>query len=247
MLPFRTDPAGVKWLVLYEHQSKTERYDGERVGEHGLRMQEFRFLTTVMANATNAKEIAEKFRTKGEIDTTHWTISDITDAAFLHEAPWRNTWSQEKWLFDSWRMPTGVGYAQMAAHYAWESHLDAALPEGYSSHLPVPWLARELNLHADLAHAGVWLDQNDEIVFREYKGEEGGRVCLLRMDKAEKVLGDECTFISVLISERNAWPGGSNSRAAWRRTEGLCWKDSLGMNALTWHRDIRNGASAVNC
>jgi hypothetical protein len=240
MLPFRTDSAGVKWLVLYEHQSKTEKYDGDRLGEHGLRMQEFRFLATVMVKTTNAKEIAERFRAKGEIDIMHWAISDVTDAAFLHEAPWRNTWSQEKWLFDSWRLPTGVGYAQMATHYAWESHLDAALPDGYSSHLPAPWLAQELNLHVNLAHAGVWLDQNDEIVFREYKGEEGGRVCLLRMDKAEKVISNECTFVSVLISERNAWPGGSNSKAAWRRTEGVCWKDGRRMNAFTWKRDIRN-------
>jgi hypothetical protein len=243
MLPFRTDSDGVEWIVLYEHQSKTEKYDGESVGEHGSRMQEFRFLATVMVKTTNAKEIAAKFRAKEEIDIM-WAITDVIDAAFLYEAPWRNTWSQEKWLFDGWKLPVGVGYAQVAGHYAWESHLDAALPDGYSSHLPMPWLAEELNLYADLAHAGVWRDQNDEIVFREFKGEEGGTVCLLRKDKAEEVIGDECTFLAVLISERNAWPEGRNSNAAWRRTEGVCWKDGRGINALTWSRDFRNGTSA---
>ena len=243
-LPFRTDTDGVKWVVLYEHQSKTEKYDGDRIGEHGLRMQEFRFLATVMVKATDARDVAVKFKTKAEIDIMHWPISDVTDAAFLHEAPWRDTWNQEKWLFGSWELPTGVGYAQMAAHYAWESHLDAALPDGYSSHLPSTWLAQELNLYADLAHAGVWRDQNNEMVFREFKGEEGGTVCLLRMDKVDEIVRGECTFLTVLISERNAWPGGSNSNATWRRAEGVCWRDGRGMNALIWSRDTRNGKFA---
>jgi hypothetical protein len=207
-------------------------------------MQEFRFLATVMVKATDARDVAVKFKTKAEIDIMHWPISDVTDAAFLHEAPWRDTWNQEKWLFGSWELPTGVGYAQMAAHYAWESHLDAALPDGYSSHLPSTWLAQELNLYADLAHAGVWRDQNNEMVFREFKGEEGGTVCLLRMDKVDEIVRGECTFLTVLISERNAWPGGSNLNATWRRAEGVCWRDGRGMNALIWSRDTRNGKFA---
>lgn len=243
-LPFRVDADGVEWVVLYEHQSKTEKYDGDSVGEHGLRRQEFRFLATVIVKTIDVKEIAAKFKTKANIDGIMWAVSDITDAAFLHEAPWRNTWDQSKWIFTSWDLPTGVGYAQMTMHYAWESHLDAALPEGYSSHIPIPWLARQLDLYADPA-VGVWRDQNDEIVFREVKSEDGETVCLLRKDKVDKIVSGECTFLTVLISERNAWPGGGNSNAAWRRTEGVCWRDSRGMKALSWSRDTRNGKSAL--
>jgi hypothetical protein len=244
ILPFRIDADGVKWLVLYEHQSKTEKYDGDRVGEHGFRMQEFRFLATIMVKKTNAKEIAEKFKEKEKIDIWHWAISEITDAAFHHEAPWRDTWSQEKWIFDNWKLPTGVGYAQMAARYVWESHLDAALPDGYSSHLPSIWLAHELNLYADLTTAGVWRDQNDEIVFSEFKGEGGETICLLRMDKLDEIVGGDCTFLTFLIAEKNAWPGGSSLNASWRRVEGVCWRDGRGMNALTWSRDVHKDKSA---
>lgn len=243
-LPFRTDADGTKWLVLYEHQSITEKYDGDRIGEHGLRMQEFRFLATVMVKSANAREIAAKFKAKAEIDIMYWPISEVTDAAFLHEAPWRKTWNQEKWLFNNSELPAGICYAQLAARYAWESHLDAALPEGYSSHLPAPWLARELNLSADVNQAGVWCDQNNEIVFREFKGKEGGTVCLLRIDKVDEIVRGGCTFLTVLIAERNVWPGGNNLKAAWRRAEGACWRDGRGMNALTWCRDTRNGESA---
>lgn len=239
-LPFRTDTDGMEWIVLYEHQPKREKYD-EPIGEHGLRMEEFRFLATVLVKADDAREVAEKFKIDAKINIMNWPISDVTGAAFLHEAPWRNTWNQEKWLFDSWELPSGVGYAQMATHYAWESHLDAALPEGYSSYIPSSWLAHKLNLHADPAHDGVWRDQNGEIVFREIKSEKGGTICLLRIDKINEIMGSNCTFLTVLISERSAWPGGGNSKATWRRSEGVCWKDGHDINALTWYEDIRNG------
>jgi hypothetical protein len=242
-LPFRTDADGVKWVVLYEHQSKTENYDGDRVGEHDLRMQEFRFLATVMVKSTDIREVAINFKTKAEIDSVDWAISEVTDTAFFHEAPWRNIWNQEKWVFDSWSLPTGLSFAKLAAHFVWESHLDSSLTEGYSTHLPSTWVAQELNLYADLAYAGVLRDQNDEIVFREFKGEEGGAVCLLRMDKVDEILGSEYTFLTVMISERNVWPGGVNSYATWRRAESVCWRDGRGMNALTWNRDTRNGES----
>ncbi|MFC1750997.1 NACHT domain-containing protein, partial [Pseudomonadota bacterium] len=241
--PVRIDDNGVKWLVLYEHQSKTERYDEKNAGEHGSRMQEFRFLATVMVKSCDAREIANNFKKNEKMDIMHWAASDVTDAAFLYEAPWRNTWPQEKWSFDSHRLPTGIGYAQMAANYCWESHLDVALPDGYSSHLPSAWIAKELDLYADLTTAGVWRDKEGEIVFREYKGEEGGKVCLLRMDKANEVMGDEYTILSVFISERNVWPGGCNDFFAGRRAEGVCWRDGRGMNSFTWSRDIRNGIS----
>lgn len=242
-LPFRTDPNGVRWLVVYEHQSKREKYDPS-IGEHGSRMQEFRFLATVLVKSIFAENIADRFKEKGMSNGINWTISEVTDAAFLHEAPWRNTWNQEKWFFDHWYLPDEVGYAQIAMRYFWESNRDSSLPEGYSCHLPSPWLAQEINLHVDTKQTGVWLDHNNEIVFLEFKGEEGGIVCLLRSDKVEEIVGDKYTFLSTFISERNVWPAGSNSNAAWRRSEGVCWKDGRGMRDLSWDQDRNNADTA---
>lgn len=238
-LPVRVDDVGVEWLVVYEHQSKTERYDEKDLGDHGSRMQEFRFLATVMVKSCESREIAHNFKRNEKVDIMNWAASDITDAAFLYEAPWRNTFPHEKWEFDSHRLPTGFGYAQMAANYCWESHLDAALPNGYSTHLPSTWLAKELELDADLASPGVWRDKKGVIVFREYKGEEGGTVCLLRMDKVNLILDNEYTFLSVFIAERNVWPGGCNTFFAGRRSEGVCWRDGRGMNSFNWRRDTQ--------
>ena len=82
--------------------------------------------------------------------------------------------------------------------------------------------------------------KNNETVFREFKGEDGGSICLLRMDEAELLTNGENTFLSIMIAERNAWPGGSNSRASWRRAEGICWKSGRGLESLTWHSDRTN-------
>jgi len=94
-------------------------------------------------------------------------------------------------------------------------------------------------LHVDSEQAGVWRDQNDEIIFQEFEGEEGGSVCLIKQDKVNEILG-ECTFLTLLIAERNAWPEGGNGHAAWRRTEGVCWKEGRGMNVRSWNQDRKN-------
>jgi len=239
--PIRVDDDGVEWLVVYEHQSKTEKYNEKDVGEHDHRMQEFRFLATVMVKSCDAREIANNFKKNESIDVMHWAGSDITDAAFLYEAPWRNTFPQETWEYDHHRLPSGVNCARMAVNYCWESHLDVAMPDGYSTYLPSAWLAKELDLNTEFTKSGLWRDKNGEIVFREYKSDEGGNVCLLRMDSVNLILDTKYTFLSVLVAERNVWPGGHNKFFAGRRAEGVCWKDGRDIKSFNWSRDTRNG------
>jgi hypothetical protein len=242
-LPLRVDPDGASWLVLYEHQSQTEKYVGGRVGEHGLRMQEFRFLATILVKLSDAREVADTFKSGRGVDIQP-AIYDMTDEAFLHEAPWRETWGQDKWLLDQSSLPIGVAYAQTVTRYGWEAHLDAALPEGYSSHLPTPWLAIELGLHSDFSKSGIWRNTQNEIVFREFKGDEGGTICLLRSDFAAQLVKGGYTFLSLFIAERNAWPGGSNRSGTWRRAEGVCWRSGSRINSLVWHRDTGSDSKA---
>lgn len=245
-LPFRIDPNGKKWLVIYEHQSKRQKYKellGERIGEHDSRIQEFRLLETAIVKKSDARKIAERLKSKGLSSSVGWGVSEVIDEAFLREAPWRNTWRQGQWISENRHLLDEEHYAQMLTKYSWESHLDASLPDGYSAHLPLPWLTRKLNIHIDPKEAGIWRDKSGEIVFQEFKSKEGGSICLIKQDRVDDALGD-CTFLTLLIAERNAWPGGSNGSAAGRRTEGACWKDKRGMNVLTWNTDRRNEAQA---
>ena len=254
--PFREDPAlklkslqmrrddnGTQWLVLYEHQSRTEKYPGDEAMLHGLRIKQFRVLATVLVRSSDAKNIASNFRSKGETKISNWAIFDEIDNGFLFEAPCRKTWDAEKWRYDSSELPAGIPYAQLATWYLWESHLDAALPDGYSTHLPTAWLASELRLKPDINNAGLWYDVAGDIAFQELKGEEDGTVALLRMDVASRVVDKDCTFLSVLISERSAWPGGHNDNAAWRKSKGVCWRSGRGTEVCRWKSDGGNGTS----
>ena len=125
--------------------------------------------------------------------------------------------------------------------------MDATLPDGYSSHLPTAWFAKELKLKPDTNNADLWYDAAGKVVFQEFKGEEEGAVALLRMNVADQVVDKDCTFISVLKSERIVWPGGGgyDDKATWRRPEGVCWQSARGTEACVWQRDNGNGTSKV--
>ena len=242
-LPMRRDDKGTQWLVLYEHQSRTEKYPGDVAMDHGLRIQQIRYLATVLVRTSDAKNIASNFKSNGETHISHWAIIDEINNGFLFEAPWRKTWDAEKWRFYSSELPDGIPYAQLVTWYLWESNLDAALPDGFRSHLPTAWLANELKLKPDINNAGLWLNDAGEIVFQELKGEEDGSVAILRMDVADQVADKDCTFLSVLISERSVWPGGENENAAWRWSNGVCWRSGRGRETCVWKRDGGNGTS----
>lgn len=240
----RTDDQGTKWRVIYEHQSLRQTYKDllqERSGEHDSRMQEFRFLETIIINSSSAKNIALKMKKDKLSRGTGLGELQVTDEAFLHESPWRETWKQKKWFTDGDHLKSTEKYAPLIAECCWESHLDSSLPNGYSIKLPLPWLIKKLNLYIDQEQMGVWRDKNNEIIFQQYVSQDYGSICLLKEDAAKSLLCDETTFLSILIAERNAWPQGNNSNASWRRTEGACWIDKRGINSLSWNQDRRNG------
>jgi len=240
----REDGTGTRWVVLYEHQSKTERYEGDRVGEHGTRQQEFRFLMPVIVRKDEVNTIVNKLKAEQTIDIHDWSPHDLTDEGFLFETPWRATWPGSKWRSHCRGVPVGVQITFPVARYCWESHLDASLPEGFSTHLPAPWLARELDLKPKISTTGNWYTTCGDLVFRTFSGEEGGTICLMPQCTLDKILGDELCFLSIYIAERNAWPGGNNTNASWRRSEGVCWYDGQKLHSVTWKCDNGNGTSA---
>ena len=243
-LPMRREDNGTQWLVLYENQSRSEKYPGgDTVMSHGIRIKQFRSLATVLVRTSDAKNIASYFRVKEEIHIGNWATFDGFGEAYLFEAPCRKTWDAKKWRFNISELPAGIPYAQLATWYLWESHLDAALPNGYSTHLPTAWLASELRLKPDINNTGLWYDAAGEVAFQELKGQEDGTVTLLRMDVAKKVADKDCTFLSVLISERSVCPGGHNDNAAWRRSQGVCWRSGRGTEICVWKSDGGNGTS----
>ena len=231
--------------MLYEYQTVTEKYPEEQQQrEHSLRQKQFRFFMSVVVRKDEISEIVSKLKAKEKLDIFDFEPSHQTDEAFLYEAPWRTTWPESKWRFNNRNVPEGTGIAFPLFQYHWESHLDASLPNGFNTHLPAPWLAKELNLTPKLNQTGCWTTPKGETAFMEIAGEQGETLCLLRKDFASQVIGDDLCILWLLVAERNAWPGGSNDNAAWRRSEGLCWHDGKKFRTATWKQDNGNGTSA---
>jgi hypothetical protein len=44
--------------------------------------------------------------------------------------------------------------------FLWERHLYGSLPNSFSRHVPIPWLIRSLQLTADAANLGVYVDRD---------------------------------------------------------------------------------------
>lgn len=168
----------------------------------------------------------------------------LTDEAFLGESTWRNTWPQKQWLDYGWNLPADAQFAQFVACYRWKSHLDRSLPEGFRIYLPAPWVSNALELSPNPADPSTWVNRHNEPIFQQFAGKEGERICLIRFDAVEELTDENCVPFSMLVSERNTWPSGSNTNAAWRRSEGISWKSSNAKAASsTWYRDFRNGSS----
>ena len=230
--------------MLYEHHSLSIKYPDDQISDHGLRQQEFRFLDCVIVRRSDVKEIVTKVKAGQEIGVSSWGPRDLTDGPFLFEAPWRDTWPNEKWNSDVWDAPKGVDIAFPANRYYWESHLDASLPDGFGSHLPSVWLADQLSSSPDYSATGLWNDKDRQPLFVEAVGKEGGVVFLVRESPLTILLEkEELCCLWLLVAERNVWPGGHNNNAAWRRSEGVCWQQNGRLKVEKWIRDSANGTS----
>ena len=237
-LPNRADGEGRRWITLYEHRHATLKYEPEHVGEHGMRQQEFRLLACAIVKKGQDATLARHLSKKREIDFSHWDPVDFVDGPFLLEAPWRNTWKQVQWTFDEWYTPKDVGVAFPLCEYRWESHLDASLPEGCRAYIPMPWLTHQMGLLPHMRDASAYVDSSGTIRFLGSHLSDDGLSALIDAEQFERFLeAQSLACIWVFIAERNAWPGGSNSLASWRRSEGVAWNEGGQIKTIHWKKD----------
>jgi hypothetical protein len=246
-LIYRVDREGFRWLTLYDYESVTVRYDNDTNMEHGSRQQEFRFVFCVLVRRADEKPLIEHLRIKHKIDGSYWDPPEFTDGPYLLEAPWRTTWPQCQWRDDGWTTPKGVAIAFPVSEYAWESHLDASLPRGSRAFVLSPWLTAQLGLSPDRTDASIYRDASGRCRFIGSKLEPNASSALVDAEFFQAYLDQhslDCVWL--FIAERNAWPGGNNDNAAWRRSEGFCWTKRGKLIAETWCEDRANGASRIH-
>lgn len=238
----RTDERGKRWTVLYEHQSVENRYTDSTPTLHGLRQQEFRFIYAVQVRKSQLKQFVDSVLETKSLDVTTWGPREYTDEPFLGEVPWRSNWPQHRWSKYVWQVPAAVELAFPVLRYAWESHLDASLPEGARCYLPAPWLAKRLRLKPE--STGVWIGEDGDQKYWSHSGDRHDQCVMLASDALPEISDEgEAVLVWLLVAERNAWPGGHNENASWRRTEGICWPHGKSLRSETWHQDNAKGAS----
>ncbi|MFP8833437.1 hypothetical protein ACLIJR_04110 [Hydrogenophaga sp. XSHU_21] len=232
----RVGADGQRWFVLYDHAHKTERYL-QKSAEHGMRQQEFRRIFSVFVETTGLEEFVAALKQDEDINVSHWEVPQLTDGPYLGEIFWRATAPTEQWSDRGVRVPPTIRLAYPLCQYVWESHLDLSFTEGARAYLPASWLANTLNWSILPSAGDVLLDGTGQAVFIRKSTEEDNVVLLSAnaLGRLEREAGLSCVWL--LVAERNAWPGGSNAAATWRRAEGVAWMDGDRVVSKTWTRD----------
>lgn len=149
------------WLTLY-------RYAGHDIdAEHEDRhldapwlQSEFHFLAAVLLSPNDRVRLIND-AVADAYDFHDWLPSQTTDGPYVGELARRDTWRDEPWMtLDARLIGKSRSYRVIrpTADFLWESHLDGSLPNGFSRHVPIPWLIRGLGLTADTNNLGVFLD-----------------------------------------------------------------------------------------
>ena len=126
--------------------------------------------------------------------------------------------------------------------YAWESHLDASLPDGANALLPSPWLASRLGLLPDRADASAYCDESGVQRFIGSRLEPDGSSALVDAEVLQAYLDEQLLdCIWLFVAERNVSPGGHIRSTVWRRSAGYCRLKGGKPVAETWTDDRISG------
>ena len=237
-LQCRQDNSDQRWRVLYEHALEKQKYPEEIGSVHSLRCEEFRFLFCAFLKKGTVDNFCNSLEQARALDTHYFQPRECTDEGFLLEAPWRETWNHEKFSRRIGEKTETIDYAIPVASYHWESNLDKTLSGGFSACLPEKWFADELRIRMSPSSVCEWIDESSNTVVRCIGGDGYVTAVLIREEFFEKY----CEQFSVepvwlMIAERGAWPGGNNSQACYRRSEGAIWLEGEGVKKVNWHRD----------
>ncbi len=236
----RTDRENRKWLVLYEYNGERENYPERHRGEHGARIEEFRFLYCVFLKQGMASELASLLSDEQHLDGHLTKPREFTDGPFLREAFWRDTWASEKYDDTFSRNDKEIEFAIPAAFYLWESHMDKSLPDGCSQYMPQKWFADELNIEMDERRAHLWRDSQERVIIRSNESSDEQSIILIDEESLNKYAEDfKVEPVWLMIAERSSWPGGGNAEFCGRRAEGMVWREGNEWQQVEWNKDTK--------
>ncbi|SHL44860.1 hypothetical protein SAMN05518668_10170 [Sphingobium sp. YR657] len=198
------------WLTLYRYAGHD--IDAERDDRHldaPWLQSDFHFLAPVLLSPDDKARLI-KDAVADAYDFHEWLPGQTTDGPYLGELARRDTWRDEPWMtLDARRVGKSCSYRAIrpTANFVWESHLDGSLPNGFSRHVPIPWLINGMGLTADTNNLGVFLDAKGAPTIVTGSAEGGARssYVLVRRDPfLELARKNDFEPIWTVIGERRA-------------------------------------------
>lgn len=236
----KVDENNKVWSVLYEFNCSREKYQGRRIGMHGMRYEEFRFLYCVFLKKGSVRRLAEFLKENESLDVDSFKPREFTDGPYLREAYWRNTWESEKFSECLWNGPDECTFAIPTVNYHWESHLDKSLPDGFSNYMPQKWFADELELSLSHKDPSKWLNKNGDVVIQAQEPFEHQTAVVIDDEALHDYVSKfDIEPMWVMIAERNTWPNGNNRESCWRRSEGIVWREGEAWQKVAWNKDTK--------
>lgn len=229
------------WLTLYRYAGHD--IDAEREDRHPdapWLQSDFHFLAAVLLSPDDRARLI-KDAVADAYDFHEWLPGQTTDGPYVGELARRDTWPDEPWTTLDARL---IGKSSIynvirpTADFLWESHLDGSLPNGFSRHVPIPWLIRGLGLTADTNNLGVFLDAKGAptIVTGSAKGGDRGSYVLVRRDPfIDLTRKNEVEPIWTVIGERRATTLNNKRHPDIRvRYNGLLWFEGNTEKHVHW-------------
>lgn len=234
----RTDKEGKTWLSLYAFNRDKKKDQNPKIGEYGIRYEEFRFLYCVFVKRGKAAEFAKFLEGKKNLEVQWFHPENFVGQPYLREAYWRDVWQDERVPESLSNAPDGCDFEIPVCSYHWESHLDRSLPTGFSCYLPKKWFADDLGLLMSEDGAQAWVDKIGNVAIQTQTLLEDQTAVVINEDVlhsyARKFQVDP---IWLMIFERRAWPKAIKGEIFWRRSEGVAWLDGESWKKIGWNHD----------
>jgi hypothetical protein len=237
------DTTGTPWLLLYGLFSSREERPDKDLATLAFRRHTFVRISTILVKSGEVKTVINKLRGYRLSDPSGHECPSWTDGPFLCEYPWRNSWEYRDTVFEEssfGKLSPRIRYIRPVAEHTWESHLDLSLTEGFSSHIPHPWMAEKMGLKHNFGQPGCFISRQDnQTIFVDpsigYSGSSAGLIDKVHFFEFLKNEGLECIWI--VAGERNSYPTGNHGDYACRYFASVYrWSEDK-WKGYKWHHD----------
>lgn len=239
-LALGSDLGSGDWLTLYRyasHDIKAPR--GEGSWDVPWEQSDFHFVAMLLMPPGTRERFVEETEKHGD-DFHEWLPGDVTDGPYIGELGRRATWRSEPWsTLDARGRNTDRSYRVIkpTIGYQWESHLDESLANGFSRHVPIPWLITALELRPDIDNVGVHADSQGLPIIVSGSDDRHSYVLVRRDAVLAMAHRNELEAVWTVIGERVGRTDNDKRTPYVRvRYNGLLWLDADTAVVRHWSR-----------